>query len=114
MKLLRSRTRRVYFLSLAALLLSMPARGTDIASCFNDNDSNGRIGFWAYEGHTDWKAARIALPPTFVFSFALGREEYGVSDLRYCFYMPKVKAGEIARCKTGSLRLTRVDIPKVV
>ena len=99
-----------------AALLSTPVAAFDVASCFNDSDSRGYIGIWAYERVTDWKAARarVEVTPTFVFSFMPGRDTYEVSDLKYCFFMPTPKTGDLVRCKSGSLRLSHVDVPRAV
>src|SRR5437899_13093826 len=58
-----------------AALLSTPVGAVDVASCFNDSDSQGYIGIWAYEGVRDWTAARarVEVTPTFVCSFLPGR-----------------------------------------
>jgi hypothetical protein len=89
-----------------------------LATCFNDSDPAGKsLGVWTYEGHSDWKSARAAIrtnfPGTFVFSFVPGRSEYQVSDLGYCFYMRPGKPGaRSVKCRAGSLKVTRVDVPK--
>jgi hypothetical protein len=51
---------------------------------------------------------------TFVFAFLPGRQEYQVPDLRYCFFMPLPKTGEIIKCGLGSVRITRIDVPHVI
>jgi hypothetical protein len=43
-----------------------------------------------------------------------GRDTYKVSDLKYCFFMPMPKTGDLVRCKSGSLRLSHVDVPRAV
>ena len=77
-----------------------PVLAADMATCFNDSNSNGYIGIWTYEGVTDWKAARtrVETTPTFVFSFLPSRKAYEVQDLRYCFFMPQPKTGDIISC----------------
>jgi hypothetical protein len=98
-----------------------PASRADLlATCFNDSDPAKKIlGVWTYEGHADWQSARAAIrknfPGTLAFSFVPGRSEYKVPDLRYCFYMPPKKPGSaFVKCRSGSLRVTRVDVPTVL
>jgi hypothetical protein len=103
------------------VLLTASASYAEVAAtCFNDSDpAKKALGVWTYEGHADWQSARASMrkdfPGTFVFSFVPGRSEYKVSDLGYCFYMPPKKPGSsLVKCRSGSLHITRVDIPTVV
>jgi hypothetical protein len=90
------------------------------ATCFNDSDPKSReLGVWTYEGHADWRNARAAIrtnfPGTFAFSFPPGRPEYKASDLGYCFYMqPGAPDAPPIKCRTGELRITAVDVPRMV
>jgi hypothetical protein len=91
-----------------------------VTTCFNDSDPTRKnIGVWTYEGHEDWKSARAAIrtnfPGTFVFSFAPGRSEYRVSDLKYCFYMrPGNPGARLINCRSGTLEITKVDVPRML
>jgi len=107
---------------LLVLAIALAANAAPIAPCFNDSGpKDGQLGFWAYEGHQDWRSARAALRAsktldgTFVFSFAPGKAEQDVSDLRYCFYMPPGSPdSKNVKCRAGTLHLTKVDVPRVV
>jgi hypothetical protein len=77
-------------------------------TCFNDDDPQGRIGIWTYEGPVGRTSPALAL------GYIPGRGEYRVADLWYCFYTPKPKVRGLINCRSGSLRVARSGLPGIL
>ena len=98
----------------AIALCSAPAMGAGFLTCFNDDDPQGRIGIWTYEGPVARADGRKATPPVLALGYVPGRNEYRVQDLWYCFYTPRPNVRGLINCRSGSLRVSRSGLPGIL
>ena len=93
-------------------LCSAPAMAATPLTCFNDDDPQGRIGIWTYEGPLS-RTGKVT-PPTLALGYVPGLSEYRVQDLWYCFYTPRPTVRGIINCRSGSLRVSRSNLPGIL
>ena len=93
----------------AMALCSASALGATPLTCFNDDDPQGRIGIWTYEGPAG-RTGKVTAP-VLALGYVPGQNEYRVADLWYCFYTPRPKVRGIINCRSGSLRVSRSGLP---
>lgn len=88
------------------------ASALSATTCFNDDDPQGRIGIWTYEGPLN-RTGKVT-PPTLALGYVPGLSEYRFQDLWYCFYTPRPKVRELINCRSGSLRVSRSNLPGIL